>query len=71
LDEVNRDLLPPLEPQLATYHIVFITPYVLIDASKKDWIEFLRRNMVVFLPFSLAYDVTARNSSGDDLRTGR
>src|SRR5262249_34010099 len=39
-------LLPPLEPELATYHIIFTTPYVLIDASKKDWIDFFRRNMV-------------------------
>jgi hypothetical protein len=35
-----------LVPQLATYHIAFTTPYVLIDAMKKDWIDFLRRNIV-------------------------
>ncbi len=39
-------LLPPLVPELATYDIVFITPYVLIGTTKKDWIDFLRRNMV-------------------------
>jgi hypothetical protein len=39
-------LFPPLEPELATYHIVFTTPYVLTGASKKDWIHFLKRNMV-------------------------
>ena len=39
-------LLPPLVPELATYHIVFTTPYVLIGATKKDWIDFLRRNIV-------------------------
>ncbi len=39
-------LLPPLVPELATYHIVFTTPYVLIGATKKDWIDYLRRNMV-------------------------
>jgi hypothetical protein len=39
-------LFPPLEPELATYHIVFTTPYVLIDAPKKDWIDFLKRSMV-------------------------
>jgi hypothetical protein len=39
-------LLPPLVRELATYHVGFTTPYVLIDAMKKDWIDFLRRNMV-------------------------
>jgi hypothetical protein len=39
-------LLPPLVPKLATYHVGFTTPYVLIDAKKKDWIDFLRRNTV-------------------------
>ncbi len=39
-------LLPPLVPELATYHIVFTTPYVLIGATKKDWIDFIRRNIV-------------------------
>jgi hypothetical protein len=39
-------LFPPLEPELATYHIVFTTPYVLIGVTKKDWIDFLRRNIV-------------------------
>jgi hypothetical protein len=37
-------LLPPLVPQLVTHHVGFTTPYVLIDAMKKDWIDFLRRN---------------------------
>jgi hypothetical protein len=39
-------LLPPLLPELATYHIAFTTPYVLIDSTKKDWVDFLRRNIV-------------------------
>jgi hypothetical protein len=39
-------LFPPLEPELATYHIVFTTPYVLIDSTKKDWIDFLKRSIV-------------------------
>ncbi len=39
-------LLPPLVPKFATYHVAFTTPYVLIDATKKDWIDFLRRSMV-------------------------
>jgi len=39
-------LLPPLVPELATYHIVFTTPYVLIDQSKSDWIAYLKRSVV-------------------------
>ncbi len=39
-------LLPPLLPELATYHVAFTTPYVLVGATKKDWIDFLRRNTV-------------------------
>jgi hypothetical protein len=39
-------LLPPLLPELVTYHIAFTTPYVLCGASRKDWILFLRRNLV-------------------------
>jgi hypothetical protein len=35
-------LFPPLVPQLATYHLAFTTPYVLVDTTKKDWIDFLR-----------------------------
>ena len=37
-------LLPPLEPELARYHIVFTTPYILM-ASRDDWLQFLRRAM--------------------------
>jgi hypothetical protein len=39
-------LLPPLLPDLANYHIVFTTPYVLVDVTKKDWTDFLRRSIV-------------------------
>jgi hypothetical protein len=39
-------LLPPLVPDLATYHVAFTTPYVLLGSTKKDWIDFLRRNIV-------------------------
>ena len=39
-------LLPPLVPELATYHIVFTTPYVLIGQSKSDWIAYLKRSVV-------------------------
>src|SRR5262249_15090914 len=35
-------LLPPLLPDLARYHIVFTTPYILM-AGKEDWLQFLRR----------------------------
>ena len=37
---------PNLEPELAKYHIVFTTPYVLIGQSKEDWIAYLKRSMV-------------------------
>jgi hypothetical protein len=36
-------LLPPLLPVLARYHIAFTTPYILIHASKDDWMQFLKR----------------------------
>jgi hypothetical protein len=39
-------LLPPLEPELAAYHVAFTTPYVLTGTTKKDWTDYLRRNMV-------------------------
>jgi hypothetical protein len=35
-----------LVPELATYHVAFTTPYLLLGSTKKDWIDFLRRNMV-------------------------
>lgn len=38
-------LLPPLLPRLARYSIAFTTPYGLIQASKDDWTQFLRRGM--------------------------
>lgn len=40
-------LLPPLEPELASYHIAFTTPYLLMS-SKADWIDFLKRSLVRF-----------------------
>jgi len=39
-------LLPPLMPELATYHVVFTTPYVLIGHTKDDWVAYLKRSMV-------------------------
>ncbi len=41
-------LLPPLEPELATYWVAITTPYILVEASKKDWIVFLKRTMLQF-----------------------
>ncbi|MHB1557079.1 MAG: hypothetical protein ACYC61_06335 [Isosphaeraceae bacterium] len=38
-------LMPPLEPELATYHVVFTTPYMLIGQSKGDWIASIKRNV--------------------------
>jgi hypothetical protein len=48
-------LLPPLEPDLATYHIAFTTPYILM-ANKADWVSFLRR---AILPFKADNDRAA------------
>lgn len=39
-------LFPPLEPELATYHIAFTTPYVLIGQSKREWIAYIERSVV-------------------------
>ena len=40
-------LLPPLEPELATYHIVFTTPYVLIGADEEaTGSTYLKRSVV-------------------------
>jgi hypothetical protein len=35
-----------LEPQLAVYWIAMTTPYILTEASKTDWLAFLKRTMV-------------------------
>ena len=39
-------LLPPLLPELASYHIAFTTPYILIESTKNDWTQFLKRSML-------------------------
>jgi hypothetical protein len=39
-------LLPPLEPQLATFWVSMTTPYVLIETTKSDWISFLKHATV-------------------------
>ena len=36
-------LLPPLIPDVATYHIAFTTPYILTEAREADWVQFLNR----------------------------
>src|SRR4051812_40431638 len=36
-------LLPPLVPELASYHVVFTTPYVLTQATAGDWTQYLKR----------------------------
>lgn len=41
-------LLPPLEPELARYHVAFTTPYVLTRTSRGDWVDFLKRAMLPF-----------------------
>jgi hypothetical protein len=38
-------LLPPLLPDLARYHVAITTPYILIQASKGDWMQFLKRGL--------------------------
>lgn len=41
-------LLPPLLPEMANYHVIFTTPYVLIHATKGDWTQFLQRSILGF-----------------------
>ena len=41
-------LLPPPLPDLTRHYIAFTTPYILTEASKEDWTQFLRRNMLRF-----------------------
>ena len=41
-----RLLPPPLEPEIASYQVVFTTPYVLLKATKDDWMQFLKRTML-------------------------
>ncbi len=38
-------LLPPLEPDVAPWSIVFTTPYILIQSSRDDWTRFLKRTL--------------------------
>jgi hypothetical protein len=39
-------LAPPLEPELAVYWVTMTTPYILIQTSKADWVDFLQRTMI-------------------------
>ena len=38
-------LLPPLNSEVSDYQIVFTTPYILINTTKSDWVDFLKRSM--------------------------
>lgn len=38
--------LPPLLPELANYHVLFTTPYILIVSTKDDWMQFLKRTLL-------------------------
>ena len=38
--------LPPLMPELASHHVLFTTPYILIEAAKDEWTQFLNRTLL-------------------------
>lgn len=38
--------LPPLMPELATFHVLFTTPYILIESTKDDWMQYLKRTLL-------------------------
>ena len=38
--------LPPPLPELATFHVLFTTPYILIESTKHDWTQFLKRTLL-------------------------
>lgn len=38
--------LPPLIPDVVDYHILFTTPYILVETTKDDWVQYLRRNLL-------------------------
>jgi len=38
--------LPPPMPELASFHVLFTTPYILIEATKDDWTQFLKRTLL-------------------------
>lgn len=38
--------LPPPMPELATFHVLFTTPYILIESTKDDWTQFLNRTLL-------------------------
>lgn len=33
-------------PDLANYHVLFTTPYILIQTTKDDWTQFLKRTFL-------------------------
>lgn len=38
--------LPTLLPELATFHVLFTRPYILIESTKDDWMQFLKRTLL-------------------------
>ncbi len=38
-------LLPPLMSEYSNAHIVFTTPYVLIESTANDWVQFIKRTL--------------------------
>jgi hypothetical protein len=38
--------LPPLMRELAAFHLLFTTPYILIESTKEDWMQFLKRTLL-------------------------
>ena len=39
-------LLPPLLPAIATYHVGFTIPYILVGGSRSDWLQYLKRSLI-------------------------
>lgn len=38
--------LPPLLPEVSTDHILLTTPYVLVESTREDWKQYLKRTLV-------------------------
>ncbi len=38
--------LPPPLPELETVHVLFTTPYILVESTKDDWTQFLKRTLL-------------------------
>jgi len=37
--------LPPLMPDVAAFHVLFTTPYILVETTIDDWMQFLKRTL--------------------------